>query len=202
MSHRACRRLGRPAGNMALMKPRSDTPRHLDVEGCAQDAVQLHGTLALRDLPRLMDMAHADALPVAHDGSVHWQAQGEARAQQGGAPQIWLHVQAHAPMQLVCQRCLNAVAVTVEVDRHIRFVRGEDAAAELDAEIEDDVIAVPRLLDLHELVEDELLLALPLVPRHDVCPEPLAAPAEAAPLEEAPHPFAALAGLKRRGSAN
>jgi uncharacterized protein len=35
------------------------------------------------------------------------------------------------------------------------------------------VLALEPALDLKELVEDELLLALPLVPRHEVCPEPL-----------------------------
>ncbi len=50
---------------------------------------------------------------------------------------------------------------------------GEEAAAALDAESDDDVLALESSLDLHALVEDELLLALPLVPRHDECPEPL-----------------------------
>ena len=47
----------------------------------------------------------------------------------------------------------------------VAFVRGEDAAAELDAESDFDVLTLTRSLDLRELVEDELLLALPLVPR-------------------------------------
>jgi uncharacterized protein len=88
------------------------------------------------------------------------------------------------------------------LDRWLRFVEDEAQAAELDAELDDDVLALPRWLDLVELIEDELLLALPLVPRHAVCPVPLpmALEAETAPAEEAPHPFAALAALKRPGS--
>ena len=66
----------------------------------------------------------------------------------------------------------------------------------MDAESEDDVLAISRSLDVPELLEDELLLALPLVPRHEVCPEPLPVPEEA-PEEKAPHPFAALAALKK-----
>jgi len=44
-----------------------------------------------------------------------------------------------------------------------------------------------------------LLLALPLVPRHEVCPEPLVVPsaAEATDGDDAPNPFAVLAALKR-----
>ncbi len=62
------------------------------------------------------------------------------------------------------------------------------------------MLALTRALDLRELIEDELLLALPIVPRHEVCPVPLVAPADAAELvEEKPNPFAALAALKRSG---
>ena len=63
--------------------------------------------------------------------------------------------------------------VPLHAERRIFFVDGEDAAAALDAESEDDVLALTPALDLAELVEDELLLALPLVPRHEQCPEPL-----------------------------
>jgi len=87
----------------------------------------------------------------------------------------------------------------VHAERRIFFVDGEDAAAALDAESEDDVLASTPALDLAELIEDELLLALPLVPRHDRCPEPL----PRALVEDDPqtgpadNPFAVLAALKR-----
>ena len=57
--------------------------------------------------------------------------------------------------------------------RSIRFVHGADLAQQLDEESEEDVLALSAALDLRELIEDELILALPLVPRHDVCPQPL-----------------------------
>ena len=77
------------------------------------------------------------------------------------------------------------------------FVKGEDAAAALDAEAEDDVLALTPALDLRELIEDELLLALPLVPRHAHCPEPLPrAFVEDPAVDPADNPFAALAVLK------
>ena len=47
-----------------------------------------------------------------------------------------------------------------------------------------------------ELIEDELLLAMPIVPRHEVCPEPLVATVDELPDDPAPNPFAALAALK------
>ena len=89
-------------------------------------------------------------------------------------------------------------------DKRVRFVRGEAQAEALDNEIEDDVLALPRALDLRELVEDELLLALPIVPRHDGdCPQPLPVPSDDLPAASAdepdggrPNPFAVLQSLK------
>ena len=101
---------------------------------------------------------------------------------------------ARAVVPLQCQRCLQTLAEPLQVERRIRFVRTEEEATRLDEESEDDVLVQPSRLDLQELLEDELILALPLVPRHTVCPQPLAAEAEPAPQEiaTAAHPFAAL----------
>ncbi|MFZ2989514.1 YceD family protein, partial [Ideonella sp.] len=100
--------------------------------------------------------------------------------------------------QLCCQRCLGPVGTEMALDRWVRFVSDEESAAALDAESEDDVLALERWMDLRELIEDELLLALPLVPRHQVCPAPLPLPSDADVEESpAPNPFAVLAKLKR-----
>jgi len=85
------------------------------------------------------------------------------------------------------------------VERSFRFVRSEAEAEAEDIDSEEDVLVISRALDLRKLVEDELILALPLVPRHAVCPQPLPLPQEPLPEPEepAPNPFAALAVLKR-----
>src|SRR5262249_20365248 len=92
----------------------------------------------------------------------------------------------------------------LDVDRRIRFVADPEQAEALDAELEDDVLELQRHMDLRELVEDELLLALPLVPRHEgACPQPLPMNSGASGVDdgsspaEVPHPFAALAKLKK-----
>ena len=117
----------------------------------------------------------------------------------GGENQVRLHIRASAELPLECQRCLKPVNVPVQIDRRFLFVHGEETAAQLDTDSEDDVLALTRALDLRELIEDELLLALPIVPRHEICPKPLVAIVGAEDLpDEKPHPFAALAALKRR----
>ncbi|HEX7639285.1 MAG TPA: DUF177 domain-containing protein, partial [Burkholderiaceae bacterium] len=131
---------------------------------------------------------------------VRWRAAGSC-VTVGGEAQTWLGLLVEADVVLQCQRCLQPVAEQVHVDRRFRFVADEATAAALDDESEDDVLELPRALDLRELVEDELLLALPLVPRHEVCPEQL--PRSFGDIEEvdeaerAANPFAALAALRK-----
>jgi uncharacterized protein len=181
------------------MSARARDPSRLDVEPFAKEAGELEGQWPLRQLERLAETTHAEARPAESD-MVTWQARGELRPVRGAPPQPWLHLSAQTSLNLQCQRCLQPMAVPLDVSRSFCFVHGETTAAELDAETEDDVLALTRALDLRELVEDELLLSLPLVPRHDSCAPPVPmAGSEPEPAEERPNPFAALAALKRPG---
>ena len=179
----------------------------------ASEGATLAGVWPGASLARL-----AESQTPPQDGAltaVSWQAQGERHPLPAGEPEIWLALQATAPVWLTCQRCLQPLALSLSLDRRLRFVHGESQAEAMDAEIEDDVLALPLWLDLRELIEDELLLALPLVPRHDSCPQPLPVAvgqseqrgqdpgAEPWPdnVPEQPHPFAALRALKSGGGA-
>ena len=181
------------------MKPREHDPRRLDVERFASDAGRLDGLWPLPGMPRLLDACHPEALPADAD-RVAWRAAGERRRHGVGESHAWLHLSLQTRMRLTCQRCLGPVETPLVIDRWFHFVAGEQQAAQLDADVEEDVLASTRSLDLHELAQDELLLALPLVPRHDACPQPLLlAIDEALPgAEAAPNAFAALAAIKRR----
>ncbi|WP_280154607.1 DUF177 domain-containing protein [Piscinibacter sp. XHJ-5] len=184
------------------MKPRPVDPRRLDVEAFAKDASELEGDWPLAGFERLSEAAHDDARPAESD-LVHWHVRGESVPVRGAAPQTWLHLRATARLALVCQRCLAPIDTPIEAERSFLFVPGEEAAAQLDADHEEDVLALTRSLDLRELVEDELLLALPLVPRHELCPHPLPMERSDQPSEAGrPNPFAALATLKRDGPPN
>ncbi|MDT9001274.1 DUF177 domain-containing protein [Paucibacter sp. APW11] len=186
------------------MKQRQHDPLNLDVEVFARDAASLQGDWPAQSLERLVEGAAPES-SVSDWPPVRWQVQGECRPVRGGQDQIWLHLQVDAEVVLTCQRCLKPMAVPLALDRDFHFVRDERTAAELDADSEDDVLAMTRHLDLRELVEDELLLDLPLVPRHESCPDPLPAVlGDADEFEEAeeerPNPFAALAALKGKGT--
>jgi uncharacterized protein len=93
------------------------------------------------------------------------------------------------------------MTVELNVAPSLRFVGDEAQAEALDEHSDDDVLALSAALDLHALVEDELILALPLVPRHARCPQPLPMSAGEADMASAqgPSAFAALAGLRKKG---
>ncbi|MEQ1682314.1 MAG: YceD family protein [Burkholderiaceae bacterium] len=183
------------------MATREFDPFRLEVQAFAKEAGHLAGRWPLMQLLRVAESALGDA-EERRAAEVIWSARGEQRAAPGGELQTWMHVKAGTVVSLECQRCLQPMAVALAVERSFLFVHGEDAAAQLDADSEDDVLALTRSLDLRELVEDELLLAMPIVPRHEVCPVPLPVRPNDPQAEEKPNPFAALAVLKRGGPLN
>ena len=184
------------------MSEKRPDPKRLDLRAFTRDAGTLQGELPLAFFQRLAPslLPGGDGGPA---GPVTWRADGRQRPVRGGVPELWLHLQATAAVVLECQRCLQPMAHALRVDRQLRFVEGEDEAERLDEESDDDVLALPPAADLLSLIEDEMILALPLVPRHESCPQPMPmAAADEGAEEEAPHAFAALAHLRRPGPVN
>ncbi|EHR72912.1 putative metal-binding protein [Burkholderiales bacterium JOSHI_001] len=182
------------------MATRELDPLHLDIARLAAEDGLLHGQWSGESLPRLLESQ--SLAPTAAAAAVGWRARGERRSVQGGVTQTWLHLELNTTVTLTCQRCLQPLPVTLAVTPSIRFVAGDKQAEAEDADSEEDVLALTRSLDLRELAEDELLLALPLVPRHASCPSPL--PQNPDEVVEPPegesvvvNPFAALAALKK-----
>jgi len=176
------------------MRGRAFDPLRLDVAAFARDGAQLQGRWPLATLPRLSGSVE----PGEPDTLVSWSAQGLLIATPGAGATVGLHLCGTATLSLQCQRCLQPVPLPLAVDTRFRFVSSEEAAARLDAELDDDVLVLSRDLDLRSLLEDELLLALPLVPRHESCPQPLLPETAKVPGESAPKPFAALAALRKQ----
>ena len=136
--------------------------------------------------------------------SLAWRADGEFRQGLGGIAQPWLHLSATAVLPMLCQRCLRPVETKVTAERSFRFVADESTAAKEDDDSEEDVMVLEHAFDLLALVEDELLMALPLVPMHDECPVAVVTSVSDVDFDqsesEKPHPFAGLGVLKRHQS--
>jgi uncharacterized protein len=177
-------------------------PRTLNVRQFCSQQQHLEGDWPMTTLNRLKAGLFAE--PEASQ-QVQWSLQGNQVPGPAGAPELWLHLLARASVTLQCQRCLQAMDQPLLVDRKFRFVHSEEEAERLDELSEEDVLVLSPKLDAVELLEDELILALPLVPRHEpVCPNPLPLSVDELDLEEpAPNPFAALAALRGgRGPVN
>jgi uncharacterized protein len=86
------------------------------------------------------------------------------RADQRGS--LSLHVAVIGEVKLTCQRCLGGMPYTVAVERTLYLARNEDELERLDALPDSDAIQPGETLSLVELVEDEVLLSLPLAPMH------------------------------------
>lgn len=174
----------------------------LDVRQLARSGEVFSGVIRLADLQRWQADAPAwtqpaDAPPLA----LNWQVRGDVRMPLGGAEQVWLRLCLTGRVPQVCQRCLSVYLETLEVDRWFRFVADEATAEAEDDEAEEDLLVWTPRLNLQELIEDELILALPLVPMHDVCPQALPTEAVDDGFEQSvrPNPFAALSALKGKG---
>ena len=178
---------------------REFVPGRLDVVGFAEAAATLSGIDPLPTYARLRAEL-ADPAADATGLTVNWQAEGANRDGATGKPVPWLHLSVQTRVPLTCQRCLAPVDIDLDVDRWFRFAADEASAAAEDEESEEDVLVSSQDFDLHALIEDELLMEIPVTPRHEVCPVPVQLSAvdpdfEAA--EEArPNPFAVLGALR------
>lgn len=93
-----------------------------------------------------------------------------------------------------CQRCLEPFELTLQASLRLGVVRDEAAGQRLPDDMEPLLCAQGQEVAVAELIEDELLLALPDYPRHaDGQCQPATVPAQPAAKRQ---PFAALATLK------
>ena len=171
-------------------------PTHLDIKAFAHSANTLIGHDPLSKYERLIQ----ETKGLGADRKLNWAAQGELRIDEAGAEQVWLHLTVAVSLPLTCQRCMGPVDVAVDVKRSFRFVASEEAAEAQDEDAEEDVLALDPEFSLGDLIEDEVLMALPVVARHDECPvevklEVVDSGFEAASNEKR-NPFAVLAKLQ------
>lgn len=158
---------------------------------------QLQGVLQVSTLLRLIeDLADPQ-------GEIRWQALFSCAPD--GTRRLDLH--AEVDLQLLCQRCLGAAQHSITVERVFHLVETEEEADQIfeaDPESEIEPLAAGRKFDLATLLEDEIILALPVIRTHDemnkgTCgPSPLKTKAKVGVvMEKKPSPFAALAALKK-----
>jgi uncharacterized protein len=142
------------------------------------------GAWPLRDFPRLRDMLAAD------QGEVTYALQG--MRDERGRPS--LRVSVHGALPLRCQRCLEPMRLEVRSDALLVLAQtlAEIHAEPADAQAADRVVA-GKEMPVRDLIEDELILAVPYAPRHEQCEARRDAREEGRTVS----PFAGLRGLMR-----
>lgn len=118
------------------------------------------------DLAELSRLSGAAVLP----GGVFDVSAVGSIAEDGRA---YINVKAFGAIWLTCQRCLEPVEHLVRHDVLFQLWRTDEALPD-DELTEDEFDALPagNELDLAQLIEDEVLLGLPLSPRHADCQVP------------------------------
>lgn len=117
---------------------------------------ELAGTCAPSSLERLAPMLGGE------DGCVEYSLTGFVRRDE--KPAIRLAVRARVTLQ--CQRCLEPLPVEVESTRDLVFVPSGRLSAFEDEEDDADYLPLEDAIDPLGVVEDEVLLVLPIAPRH------------------------------------
>lgn len=129
-------------------------PTYIEPIQLADKRGELSGLLPLKNLDRLSDLLLSD------EGAV------EVRlffSREGRIPKVEGHLKAN--LQLQCQTCLQAVEWPVDIQIRLGIVTTIEQANRLPEDYEPLMVEEERLL-LKDIVEDEVLLAIPTFPRH------------------------------------
>lgn len=173
-------------------------PKRIDPQRLAAQDSPLEGELSTAAMPRLRrELAGNPAVPVSV----------RLHARRDEARRLLLEGQVRAKLNCTCQRCMEPVALQIDGQYALAVVRDEEAARSLPAELDPLMTDADGEVDLATLVEDELLLALPVIAMHanpEDCGERAALvreqgkePTEFDGASERENPFAVLKKLKQ-----
>jgi len=156
-------------------------PAVIDGLEFARTGARLEGGKKVADFPRLREGLHSD------QGVLRYELRGVPEEQ--GKPALRLTVE--GALQLVCQRCLGSLELPLRIEALLLLAasQAEVDAEPLAAEGPERIVA-GKAMPFLDLIEDEVLLAIPIAPRHERCVGSVAR-AEVA----GGSPFAGLRGL-------
>jgi uncharacterized protein len=142
------------------MPEQTATTRFIDGLQFAHGGETLSGRFEIKQLPRLLESAADDA------GNVSYTIIGKRDLQ--GKPSLECKVEGTVTLQ--CQRCLQGFAHQFSVKSVLMLVSHEAALPDPESEPDeiDAIVATPQM-NVAELVEEEILLSLPMIPRHEAC---------------------------------
>ena len=130
-------------------------PKQLDLRSLAARGVQISGTVSPEDLPRLAEAG----IGIVDLGSAAFDFCRDEEARYVVA------VSVEAKVVMRCQRCLSDMEVLITTASLMACVWTDEEAAALPAAYEPFI--VDDAADLSDIVEEEILLAIPVAPTHE-----------------------------------
>ncbi len=163
--------------------PRQVDPRKLVIQGAV-----LRGSVPAGEMNRLA--AAVLSVEGLVEANLHFVRDDEGRSVVEGSVAL--------EVRLECQRCLQPVATLLAGQVGLGIVWDEEQARSLPGRLEPWIVA-SESADLHDMVEDELLLALPIAAYHDSgeCRN-IGTYSTGEVSDSAENPFGILAQLKNR----
>lgn len=142
----------------------------------AQNQLKLVDSFDVAMLPRI-----SSTLLTHEKVSIYFELTGATK--QYRQPSLQLIIKANLPV--TCQRCLSDMVVNI--DLHFNYLIYNQSNDAQDDDDETDWLEANHEMDLLELIEDELLLAMPIAPSHiEACSK------ASMQSGEKPNPFAVL----------
>jgi len=133
------------------------------VDFCAPQSYQGAGFLTMTDMPRLAK----EASSINPGDGFAWQMETHFENSPGSEPRQILDLALKGRLHLVCQRCLQDCAVNLDEKRRFVLVATEAEADDFPLEDEEqEPLVASQQFNLLETIEDEVLLSLPLIPKH------------------------------------
>lgn len=174
-------------------------PDLIDPRKAVAQSTRFDGELCLANLKRLSPLLFRGE---GGDNSVTGSARYRLEFGRDGDGRSVVSGNVVAELPLCCQRCFDRYVLAVDVPVSLALVGGLDEANRLPEQY-DPLLMEDRLLRSSNLIEDELILAIPSIPRHPhgSCqpPEPSQAPGASGSsdhLGDETNPFAVLGSLK------
>lgn len=161
-------------------------PKTVDPLKYADQNKVLQGKIAVQSMPRLADIV------LSTEGDVEVTLEFDRDEQHLRV----LKGHLRAELALTCERCLEAVNKVVESDFQLGIVLSDEQAKNLPGYYE-PLLVEPEVMPVYDVVEEELILSLPMFSYHDDCKAEQFG--EEQEIEEAPekeNPFAVLSELK------
>lgn len=132
-------------------------PRMVDPRKFAQQGISIDGVVAVAEMPRLLSALAGDSAEITAELEFCIAEEGRKT----------LRGKASSTVEVVCQRCLDSMPLELEVEFNLAVVWDEDQAVALPKYL-DPWIHGEGVADLYSVIEEELLLDLPMVSYHEV----------------------------------